>query len=75
MSEDFPTLDLPITAISGKSGAGHSVVLEADLTKATELICILGKERLKLESDYSNLFFIFKGKNPSTVLVKLKCQC
>lgn len=44
MSEDFPTLDLPITATSGKSGAGHSVILEADLMKSTELIFILEGE-------------------------------
>jgi hypothetical protein len=36
MSEDFPTLDLPITATSGKSGAGHSESLEADLTKLSD---------------------------------------
>jgi len=36
MSEDFPTLDLPITATSGKFELGHSESLEADLTKARE---------------------------------------
>lgn len=36
MSEDFPTLDLPITATSGKFELGHSESLEADLTKAKE---------------------------------------
>ncbi len=36
MSEDFPTLDLPITAISGKFELGHSESLEADLMKARE---------------------------------------
>jgi hypothetical protein len=36
MSEDFPTLDLPITATSGKFELGHSVILEADLMKARE---------------------------------------
>ena len=36
MSEDFPTLDLPITATSGKSGAGQSESLEADLTKLSD---------------------------------------
>ena len=41
MSEDFPTLDLPITATSGKFELGHSESLEADFTKVTEVICII----------------------------------
>ena len=40
MSEDFPTLDLPITATSGKFELGHSVILEADFTKLSDWISI-----------------------------------
>ena len=36
MSEDFPTLDLPITATSGKFELGHSESLQADLTKLSD---------------------------------------
>ncbi len=76
MREDFPTLDLPIKAISGNLGAGHSESLEADLRKLSDRICIFKQENKQLkyrdfekffqakklnQSQLSYLFIIFRG--------------
>jgi hypothetical protein len=42
IKEDFQTLDLPITATSGKVSKGQSLTFATDFKNLTEVICIKG---------------------------------